>query len=407
MARNYTILRAGKPPEFRLSKPEFDASKNLEKTRKAAAQKVATHMNSVQMSENVTACENRKLSISAPLGLVNCSISQQDENFDPPEAPKIPSDAAKLEAKNQQKLWFLSQSRIVGFRVYKKDIVPVRKAWIANEPENIGERGEIVSLSKKSLRRLSLIANNTEVEFRSFLTLTYPKDYPSDGKLVKKHLNAFLTALRRHLGRVEYLWFLEFQKRGAPHIHLFLDYELPSPLRPMKRVTGRRVKDVRVNWEHQDWVSDRWFEIVGSGDEKHRDAGSAWEVIEKRDGMARYVAKETYKTFQKIVPTGYRNVGRFWGTSKGVPPKEPDMIEANLEELQAFLPSKMIGEFGQPFPVCFEGAESYRKILGSIRDPARVRAWKNQTSTRPALLGSIFTDMSESFAPIPLHMQQM
>lgn len=310
-------------------------------------------------------------------GLVNCSISQHIESSDHPDCPPLsPSPESVTHAKNQRRAWLQSLSRITGFKVYRRDIVPVRTAWSSNPPEEPGERGDIYELSTKSQRRLALIASNSPVEFASLITLTYPSDFPADGKLVKRHLNAFLTDLRRKCPGVEYLWVLEFQRRGAPHFHIFTDAEMPRPLRKLKRNCGRTKKEVRVHFPWHDWAGDRWAAIVDSGDEKHAIVGAAWEVLEKRDGCARYIAKEAYKTFQKKVPKDFQNVGRFWGCSRGVPPEEPETIPATKEELAAFMPPESFGAEGEPFPIVFGAADSYRKILGTRLDPAKVRKWK-------------------------------
>lgn len=295
-------------------------------------------------------------------GLVNCAISERDGS----------------------KSWFrfLSDSSpVVGFEVLKNDVVAIRKA--RNPDELIdrldgAERGTIEFLSTRSRRRLALVAGNCDVSFRSFVTLTYPVDFPSDGLLVKKHLHAVLAAIRRKCPGVEYLWFLEFQRRGAPHFHLFLDAVLPSPLSPMARVSGRVRKTVRVFWPWQDWLSDRWFSIVGSGDEKHRRAGASWEVVEKADGCARYVAKEAYKTFQKDVPSAFQNVGRFWGVSRGVSVAPGKQVFATPQKMAKIFPPECFGEGGDPFPVLFGGASAYRQIVDSDLDPAKLRGWKSK-----------------------------
>ena len=265
----------------------------------------------------------------------------------------------------------------------KNDVVTVRAA---RYPEDLTanlegcERGKIEFLSMKSRRRLALRAGNSDVVMRSFVTVSYPAEFPCDGKVVKRHLNLLLKSLKRFCGDLEYLWFLEFQKRGAPHLHLFLDYALPAPLAVMKRRDARRVKEVRVNWNCQDWLSQRWFEIVGSGDEKHLAAGAAWEVIDKPDGAARYVAKESYKTFQKVVPDDFQNVGRFWGTSRGVKTDEGKMVHATVDQMRAVFGDECFDPEGNPFPVLFSASESYRKIIDSTRDPVKVRAWKSGKS---------------------------
>jgi len=163
-------------------------------------------------------------------------------------------------------------------------------------------------LSKKSRQRLAFVANNTRVVFKTMVTLTYPGEWSKDGKEVKKHLHAFLVWCRRYFVSPSYLWFLEFQKRGAPHIHMLLDSPLPQ-------LTNARTK---IYYD----VACQWYKIVGSGDLRHRTAGTRCERIRKPDGAARYCLKYAYKTKQKCVPEPYRNVGRFWGCSRDVPPAE-------------------------------------------------------------------------------------
>jgi len=163
-------------------------------------------------------------------------------------------------------------------------------------------------LSKKSRQRLAFIANNTRIVFRTMITLTYPKEYTTDGEEVKKHLNTFLVWARRYFVSPSYLWFLEFQKRGAPHIHLLIDTPLSQD------------KAQRLN-TYAD-VAEKWYNTVDSGDVKHLKAGTRVERIRKPDGAARYCLKYAYKTKQKCVPEAYRNVGRFWGCSRDVTPQD-------------------------------------------------------------------------------------
>ena len=307
----------------------------------------------------------------ASAGLVNCAISERSPD----------NQRDRINGKIDFLSFIYDSAPVVGFRVMKNDVVTVRKARYPDELaarlENAGPRGEIEYLSGKSRRRLALVAGNSEVVFRSFVTVSYPSEFPCDGKVVKRHLHALLAALRRKCGPLAYLWFLEFQRRGAPHLHLFLDFELPGPLSVMTRKSGRVRKECRVNWQFQDWLSDRWFEIVGSGDELHRKAGAAWEVIEKPDGAARYVAKESYKTFQKQVPKAFQNVGRFWGASRGVTPDEGKMVYCSREQMVDIFGASSMDPDGNPFPVLFSAADAYEKIRDTKRDPVKFREWNS------------------------------
>ena len=159
------------------------------------------------------------------------------------------------------------------------------------------KRTNVIEFTRKSRERLAFVANNTSIEFSHMITLTYPREYETDGKIVKKHLNRFLSWIRGYAPGVNYLWFIEFQSRGAPHFHILLDVGVSK-----------------------DKVSKMWYKHVNSGDEKHLAAGTRVERIRKRDGARRYGLKYAFKMQQKIVPSNYSNVGRFWGHSKSVKP---------------------------------------------------------------------------------------
>lgn len=145
----------------------------------------------------------------------------------------------------------------------------------------------IKELSDSSLRRMKLHVRNMAAA-NYIITLTYPKEFPSNGKTVKHHLE-LMREWFRYRG-VSAFWFLEFQERGAPHFHLFTD----NPVEKLE-------------------LSRKWYEVVGSGDEKHLRAGTQVQRIRKPHAIAAYAAKYATKAEQKTVPEGYSNVGRFWG----------------------------------------------------------------------------------------------
>jgi len=211
--------------------------------------------------------------------------------------------------------------------VYKNDVVVIRDP--GNPPNVTPERGAITEFSKRSRQRLAFVAANTDVEFKTMITLTYPLEFPSDGEKVKANFKAFLEWLTRDLGsRPNYLWFLEFQSRGAPHFHLLIDYELPriwvqQTLHVGDRDVTRQVRNEGNREELRAFrfrVSGTWYRIVGSGDYKHLQAGTRVERVRKPGGASRYAVKYALKMYQKLVPAEYQNVGRFWGCSQDVMP---------------------------------------------------------------------------------------
>jgi hypothetical protein len=103
------------------------------------------------------------------------------------------------------------------------------------------KRSKIIKFSDKSAKRLRHTIRNSEDTWKVFITLTYPDDFPCDGKETKTHLNAFLQYLRRK--EIKYVWVLEFQARGAPHYHIIASDFIPK-----------------------EELANSWYQIVGSGD---------------------------------------------------------------------------------------------------------------------------------------------
>jgi len=71
---------------------------------------------------------------------------------------------------------------------------------------------------------------------------------------------------------------------------------------------------------------------------RHRDA---WQAIRSEDGSIRYLSKYALKTYQKEVPVVYRNVGRFWGASRGVASRKIPSVKLEMSgaDLRVWLAS--------------------------------------------------------------------
>jgi hypothetical protein len=143
-------------------------------------------------------------------------------------------------------------------------------------------------LSTAAKRRMMFTFRNCE-QLKVMLTLTYPGEFPMDGRLVKRHWHNMRTWLVRQ--GIKGAWFLEFQKRGAPHFHVFLNGRVEA-----------------------SQVSQRWYEIVGSEDLNHLLAGTRIEMLREQHAACAYAAKYASKVEQKEPPEGFTEVGRFWGT---------------------------------------------------------------------------------------------
>lgn len=203
--------------------------------------------------------------------------------------------------------------------------------------------GKVTEFSRKSRQHLAFVAQNTERNFDRMITLTYPKEYPLDGKVCKKQLNVFLQWLRRR--NIEaYLWFLEFQQRGAPHFHILIE--------------GGGFID-------RNDLARRWFEIVGSGDINHYYAGTRIESGRKKGGLHRYAVKYASKLHQKNVPESFSNVGRLWGCSYNVTPKPKAVIPVDCEETLSMLLGdwEYIGEEKNGYCILFNASSHVLSTL--------------------------------------------
>lgn len=178
---------------------------------------------------------------------------------------------------------------------HKRDVTIKFKGAQIGPGGSGGPRGTIRGFTLASRRRLSFAVRNTADLWDGFLTLTYPAEFPTDGRAVKRHLNAFCSRLRRE--KVAYLWILEFQKRGAPHFHFL--------------VRG---------WLDKKDVAQWWTEIVNpvfpSEREKMLKASTRIEGIKNPDQVGAYMTAYMNKLEQKVVPKEFSHVGRFWGSSR-------------------------------------------------------------------------------------------
>lgn len=205
---------------------------------------------------------------------------------------------------------------IIGISAYPGGTWVIRRVGMKGRQPPPGQRGNTIErLSHRSRARLLMLATETKVQFQSMMTLTYGAEFPYEGKRVKKDLNRFLTWVRRRL-KCEYLWFLEFQKRGAPHIHILLSTE-------------------RIDRYE---FAKAWCEIASDNPEErikifkvhaHPDQ---WQAVRKNNGLVRYVAKYATKCRQKTVPKEYQNVGRFWGASREVKDSMPEPVDVQVSE---------------------------------------------------------------------------
>lgn len=167
------------------------------------------------------------------------------------------------------------------------------------------------------------------------LTLSYGKIYPSNGHHLRESRNRFLTFMRTRYTNLGYIWFLEFQKRGCPHLHLLLDI----PVKPDDRalIASRwlisALEAASLDREYPAWlIADTALKMF-----KVHKHNRAWEQLRDKDGARGYVTKYATKTYQKEVPKEYAHVGRFWGNSRNAKPKPLSTQSATEQGVRLYL----------------------------------------------------------------------
>lgn len=236
----------------------------------------------------------------------------------------VPEQWAKIGRKKMSPQEFKENFPIVGYYLLSGGIIIVRECNLDSLKElRTGKRQRVTNLSPRSLSRLAILATSTPTKFKSIITPTYGANFVLDGSKVKYHLNYLLTKLKRNYGSFDYLWWLEFQARGAPHFHILTT--LPAPTRIQRLKFAHLWADIV---EPQNWQYERvvWAdgEACYKGEYQTNQAcvavhshKTAWEAVRHEDGARRYVIKYATKLKQKTVPRSYRNVGRFWGKAEG------------------------------------------------------------------------------------------
>ena len=170
-----------------------------------------------------------------------------------------------------------------------------------------GRRGTVVEFSLNSRRRLMRLLATLQKDVRPvFVTLTFSDAYQHqhEGEDWKRCLRAFEHRFRRAFPGGSFVWRLEVVDRKSgehvgepfPHFHLL--------------VFGVPYGQLRA------FVPGAWFEVVGTGDEKHLKAGTQVSRIHSRKGIMRYASKTLANLpgeLGKDVQTQAQNVGRWWG----------------------------------------------------------------------------------------------
>ncbi len=186
--------------------------------------------------------------------------------------------------------------------LYEQDVVIKRCSDEPCKQIGGGKRGKVFEFSQASKRNLLKVCRNSGHHIKSQICLTYHECSPISGKQVKRNLDNFLKYLRRENKNLHYIWVLEFQKNGHPHVHLFTDIE-PTPT-------------------NRERLAHLWNTTTGESESNKAFTSHPRNFFPWRMSTGTYLSKEYLaKSIQKDVPKTFQDVGRFWGNSKNMIPR--------------------------------------------------------------------------------------
>jgi hypothetical protein len=185
---------------------------------------------------------------------------------------------------------------------FKSDLIP---------PDRTGQ--QISGFSDQSRSRLRFTSINAAHILTAQFCMTYHEYWPVNGREFKRQVNLFLTRMRKQFPGVQYLWIGEFQTRGAPHLHLFLNLPVTRFNHEWLAKTWHHIADPHSD-HHLWWHLDR---VEASG----QSAFIPWQI-----GGGGYLVKYLDKSHQKSIPDGFRSFGRWWGNSQKLVP-DPETFE--------------------------------------------------------------------------------
>ena len=236
-----------------------------------------------------------------------------------------------------------------------------------------GPRGQIIEISKSSIKNAIEVLTNADPELNSMIVVTYPETFPDDGRVSKAHQKSLRQAIERRYGRFSYFLAIEYQRprlnklnnqvMGAPHFHIALSIDLRDygQVETFKRKkSGRRYPRFETVKSEQDWLVETWISIISRPNPGYNgvklawpglpeadiakirkayhqyNAGTSWEVMRDKDGAKKYLVKEFsgLKGYQKEVPEGFFNPGRHFLYSDDMCFDEDNALVFDLSEFE-------------------------------------------------------------------------
>jgi len=280
------------------------------------------------------------------------TVTPDKSSVDVPEGVAAGSARERRDVKDELVSSPISQTR---FLVYPRTIKVKRPFRGVLPVAPVRSDSQIQGFSTKSRGRLRFVSTNASHILKSQFCMTYHNVWPISGREFKRQINLFLTCLRKKYSAVQYLWIGEFQTRGCPHLHLFLN--------------------IPVNDENREWLAVTWNRIADPTSSahlavhSHQNAFISWDM-----GTGSYLCKYLDKAHQKAIPEGFSSFGRWWGNSRGLIP-EPEDVPFDLldERYGSEIVSQVTGEISEP--AVKNPAIWINRQIGKYHERVNKRSW--------------------------------
>ena len=187
---------------------------------------------------------------------------------------------------------------------------------LVSMPPPKNPRGNVTSFSSASRRRLMRFFASINPDLLShplFLSLTF--HWRKDKTASYRALAVYLKSVRRRYADAQWLWRMEFQKRGVVHFHMFL-------------WRGPRGLGNEPSRTYENWLHDEWHRVAQPNSDAHAEHGALVEPVRNASKAMAYLTKYMSKELEH----DFQLTGRRWGHSNGIP--RAPIATAQLDELQ-------------------------------------------------------------------------
>lgn len=253
---------------------------------------------------------------------------------------------------------------------------PVRRGT----PGNRRKIRQFTAASRRGLRRAAVQFPWDELGDLALVSVTYPSDFPTDMRVVKRHFRALLKRWERHWGEEPRgIWKLEAQGRGAPHVHFYGGLPRGAPIDEFA-AWGFRVW-TEITSKDVDWSGGRTSSGLGAGNRFN--LSPAWYAVGASPAkIAEYFCRHSLKSkghSQNEIPESWTNVGRLWGVVGG---RRAEVVKFRLCCPQAAMLVRRVlrglveHRLGRSLPTKYRRVDGvWAQVPSAVHSAPRLVAW--------------------------------